>query len=297
MAITSLGLIGAASASASDTVDIPVVVDVPRSDPVTGASLVFITMVTDDASAGPAAINFVADDATTDPFYNTCLFTDGLNHYEGSLVGAPTTVTDNLGIVGSFVGLICNPLVNGVHTLSVGTGGVTQGYLRAWATAYTGVNLDYTGPGGFATLAALLAAASSGPFGEAAGGWTIDTFGVATPATTNYTAGDLALMWQFRVNILGASGAVAWSDGGIGTVYEDDDQSTVVGPNTYSLAFGETALAVPQIVNNSVSSANWWGDTSGAGGSLVAGPGPICTSTPPPPTNNPVFHTRFRAGA
>lgn len=294
MAITSLGVIGFATASASDTVNIPVTVDVPRSDPVTGGSFVIVTLVTDDASS-LGGISFVADDADTDPFYNTCLFADGLNHYTAALLSSGGSVTGNLTFCGSFFGLILNPLFNGFSTITVGTGGIVLDYLFAFVTAYTGVNMNYSGTGPFATLADLFAAVDivQPPVGEQAGGWNIDGAGVATPASTSYTIGDLALLWQNRANVDHPSGAVAWSEAGVTTVFEADDQGTG-GPNTYSLAFGELPITVPQTVNNDVSASGWWGFTDGGGGSLRAGPGPICTPTPPA-FSGPVFDTMHRA--
>lgn len=141
MAIVSLGEIGSASGSSPGaSITIPITVDAPRSDPAGGATIVLVLTITDNGCAPTS--NAITDDAATDPFYNTKIFADGLNHYRTNiplLGGVNTAITTMVSF-----GLILNPLAASVNNITVPLSGTAQNYIAS-VRAYTGVlvNTDF----------------------------------------------------------------------------------------------------------------------------------------------------------
>lgn len=148
MAVASLGVIGSATGFGVTSLDIPVTVNVPRSDPTLGGSavLLFVMILDTNGHGGPGS---VGDSAPTDPFYGTCLYTDGLNHYDvlANFAGFNSSDNPRTGLPfnnngdasGTYAGLILNPLVGGVDTITL-TFSATIQAVNAVAVAYTGLN-------------------------------------------------------------------------------------------------------------------------------------------------------------
>ena len=304
MAIASLGLVGQATALGTDTLVIPLTTTIPRSDPSTGATVIFVTVISDDASASSSP-NAMSDDGVTDPFYGTCLFTDGLNHYASAPVGADYSVA-NLVINQSWVGLVCNPL-DASNSITV-VMNAPQGYLLGIAVAYTGVNLPYIGTGGFSDLPSLISASPSDPWVANNAFWTfhldgsVDVYlsaptGYSGPPDWTWVLGSYAIYnvaWNDISNP--TSGAWVWDQAGITTEFEIDDESDGVGAHNWSFVWADQPLAPPEVValTGSASPGWWFPQSSGAAWALAGGPGPSCNSTPPPGGGNPVFNNHIR---
>lgn len=305
MAVVSLGIIGSAAGSGA-SLTIPVTTNVPRSDPTAGASIIVVTLISDDGGI-EAGIASIGDDASIDAFYGTCLVADGLNSYVESPIGVSTS-SANMNVGAAWFGLITNPLVGGTNSITV-TPTTPQSYLFAFATAYTGVNVDYVGPGGFVDASFMFTGgigAPENPIGEVgcagAGddhlvwsltpGVTILNPSACSAADWEWKTGELALYWLLRFDPFDTSGGWTWTDTDIVTQDEWDD---VVGiTNNYSLVFAEQAIVAPQ---GGIDLSGTWATAvtgaSGGGGILIAGPGPTCTT--PPVFGGPVFNHRHRA--
>lgn len=313
MAAASLGLVGSATAFATNTVTIPVGITIPRTDPVSGATIIVVTLICDDAITplGPFAI---VDDAPTDPFYNTCLVTSGLNSYVGApwIVGLGTDAGSPRAD-GGWMGLVTNPL-DASNSIVV-TAGSVQDYLFAFAVAYTGISCDYSGPGGFSDAAGVFAACGAPPLGESECGITVhegvawsylsgfsldQPSGCATPTSWEWVQEGIAVYMLWSSNIhTPPTGPNTWADTDIVTLEEFDDVTTGVSTNSYSYVYAEQAVTAGETgIDLSSSWLNPGGlnqaFTIGGGSLLVAGPGPTCTSTPPV-TAGPIFSNRFRA--
>lgn len=309
-AVMSLGLVGTGEAFGTNIVTIPVGFNIPRSDPSAGATIIIVTLFTDDASISPAQIVAVVDDGETDSFYGTCLIEDGLNSYVESPVGL-STATGNLGTAGAFVGLILNPL-DDTNTITI-TAADAYGYLFAFAHAYTGVNC---------VTSALIEAATSAIFMFSGGiGSPPNPLGVATctgssqnlewtstpgvvigspsctgPTDWEWFNGAIAVYWNFFVNSFGSTtGMWTWTDGDIVTQDEWDDVATSIGDDSYSLVYAEQTITPPQ---GSIDVSGGWADvgefgTNGAGAVILPGFGPTCPVAPPT-GGYPVFNNHIR---
>lgn len=310
-AIGSLGIIGSASAFGTDTVVIPIGTTIPRSDPSGGATIIVITLISDDDALEAAQIVAAVDDGVTDSFYGTCLIESGLNSYVEGPVGLATD-TGNLGTFGVFVGLILNPL-DGSNSITVTADG-TYGYLFAFAHAYTGVNCDTSDFTDAQADASFMFTAGPGsppyPFGLASctGSspnlrWN-STPGVAIvsptcsgPTDWEWVNGALALYWNFYVNSFGsATGPWTWADSDIVTQDEWDDVSTSIGSDSYSMVFAEQPVVTPQgsiDVSGNWSTVGEFG-TEGAGAVILPGFGPTCPVTPPSGGGPPIFNNHIR---
>jgi len=124
MAVASLGVIGTGVGTGGSTIDIPVMVDVPRSDPTLGASVVIVNVIQIDPESALSA----SDDAPTDSFYSTHLYTAGTNPW--------------YQVGGTFMGLILNPLTASSDTITITFSGSPVTYSFCIAVAYTGVQVN-----------------------------------------------------------------------------------------------------------------------------------------------------------
>lgn len=313
MAVASLGLVGSASAFATDTVVIPVGITIPRSDPVTGATVIVVVVITDDG-VGSSGISIITDDAPTDPFYGTCLVSTGLNSYVGAPweVGLGSIVQANLAISGGWMGLVTNPL-DASNSITVTVEG-PQDYIFAFAVAYTGVSCDYTGHGGFSDAAGVFAASGNPPIGLAGclptihegvawsyfAGFSLDApSGCATPTSWEWFEAGLAvyMLWTSIIPTP-ATGPNTWTDTDIVTLEEFDDVATGVGGDTYSLVYAEQAITAGETgIDLSSTWLNPGGGnqqfTQGGGSLLREGPGPTCTFAPPG-GGKPILSTHIR---
>lgn len=296
MAVVPLGVVGTATGFATDTVVVPVGLTVPRTDPVLGSTYLLVTAIVDDHSSISTSM-VVSDDAATDPFYNTCLFTDGLNHYDGP---APFGASA-FGMIPT-IGMITNPLTTGNSITVVSS--IVQDYLFVIVTGFTGVSCNYTGPGGFATLADLLPPSMSGTgYGARDLAWrygpsdNIIVSSYSGPPSFTWPFGDYATYFQLVTNPPSPTGSWAWNAVDITTEYESDDIATGVGTNTYSLVSATEPITTGEVVDLTGTIGGWTAESTltAQGGSFLAGPGPTCTGGPPPPFSGPVFHHRHRA--
>lgn len=155
MAVVCLGLIGSALATSSSTVVIPITVNVPRSDPANGATVVVIYETVYYSGGSAATSGTVGDDAPMDSFYNTCYYSDGLNHYGNLGVGFIGTPFNNYNTFSSTStisppftsgagfqsAVIFNPLVGGVNNITLTYSPTSPDVVAAYAVAYTGLQL------------------------------------------------------------------------------------------------------------------------------------------------------------
>ena len=187
-------------------------------------------------------------------------------------------------------------------------------YLFAFAVAYTGVSVDYSGPGGFSDAAGVFAASGDPPLGVAEclpsihdgvdwsyiSGFSLDEpSGCATPTSWEWIEAGMAvyMLWSGNINTP-PTGPNTWVDTDIVTLEEFDDVATGVGSDTYSFVYAEQAIVAGQTgIDLSSSWLNPGGLnqalTVGGGSLLVAGPGPACTVSPPG-GGNPIFNNHLR---
>lgn len=276
---------GSAGASSVDSLTIPIDVDVPRTDPTLGATVIWILLQVDSAGGNATA---VSDDAPVDDSYSTCLFSDGLNHYSGD--------------TNPLAGLIVNPLVAGINNITVTLGG-TVNRVQAVALAITGVGgtwptapFDTADPTGHWIFGAIAQAAEA-PFGSPshesiAVEWT-DTGGGDTPvihdpsgATTDrnwdWVSGEVAFYFQNDNSQSSDPIDWTWSDGSI----DDFDQYDVDDGTGHWMIFAlgvqdpVTPGAQGPSVDGAYGSAGSKFLTSGNALALSSGSGPPPCSTP-----------------
>lgn len=283
--------VGRATAAATDTIEIPVGIDVPRSDPVDGATLIYVVIQVPFDYSGAQIGGF--DSAITDPFYGTCFFDDGLNHY-----ASPS---------GQIFGLIVNPLTIGDFITIVFNN--PADFIAAGAWAVTGVNLPVEGPQDPA-LAWLFDVVLPGAFQAAqdldgsnpsfSAGWFWDPTvhivkptGAVTDENWEWRAGDLAFYVITDDTAASDQMGWTWADGSI-TDFTQWDIDTALGGSHdwWSLAIG--TQEPPPSLSAAPSVDGAWGDasskffTGGNGFAFLAGPGPFCP--PPPVFGNPCFN-------
>ena len=131
-AIASLGVIGYAFGDGSSSITIPITVSVPRSDPSLGASVVLVQCFDLDTFGNPFLT--ASDDAPTDSFYGTHLYTDGTNPWQDGF-------TDIASDPNLFRGLCLNPLTAGIDSITIECSS-PRTYSLAIAVAYTGVQVN-----------------------------------------------------------------------------------------------------------------------------------------------------------
>lgn len=301
MALSTPYVCGAASAAGASSIVIPISVDVARTDPVLGASFVFIFLQLDNASvANPVS---VSDDAPVDDAYSLCLFTDGLNHYD------PNS--------GPMAGMIVNPLVNGVNNITV-TFDAASALIQAVAIAVTGIGAPggWPGPTFDPSLTWWPTAIFAGPARQPVGvpvsanpgvqwGYATPTNAVVMTAPTgavdgnwDWATGEIALYWVDRNTASSDPGGFTWSDGSIVSLADWHPATGLGGGQAYMWENVGYGFVTPTLAGPSLAGA--LGDAStlfGAGGtgfSLLSGAGPVCTT--PPVFGNPCFNHRLSAG-
>lgn len=286
--------VGAATVTSSDTIVIPIDVDVAASDPTLGATILLAVFQLPSTSF--AAIASATDDApaNTGP-YNGCLFDDGLNHYTISAGNTP-------------LGLILNPLIGGTNSLTL-TFNTSADFIACNVYAITGVNLPIAGtqsdppdwlisPPPTAVLQQAEAPVgggsglSSGPSATWDSGGTIHLHSPAGSSDENWdwVTGELALYIVSDNTATGDEAGWTWDDGSI----SDFDQYDYDGGDGhfYSQAVGTKAVtpgaAGPSLDGSWGSGDNFF--TGVFGYAFLSGPGPEICIPPPPPSGIPTFN-------
>lgn len=281
----------------ADTLVIPITADVPRTDPVTGASI--ILLIGDTITAGTTTIT---DDATPEDDYSFCLFGDGLNHYNAGSIGTSPAV-----------GIIANDLTNGVNsiTIEIPPDGPTGNFNQVVAVALTGIDLPLTGFGPLIdpTIRGTYQAFFQETVQPVGGGGSFCLSGISwfynvffgtlnifcPPGTTDtnwdYPAGDFGIYVVQRVDTI-SNGGWTWADGTITDFFQAEGTD---GTHFSAIAVGSKAIT-PGGAGPSIVGAWGSGFTQQGGfgqGFLAAGSGPVCLA--PPFTGMPVFNHRHRA--
>ncbi len=273
------------------TLTLPITADVPRSDPILGATIILVYA---QSVPGGVTIFGISDDAPIDDGYSLCLFTDGLNHYTNSAAPGPFP---NLG-------LVVNPLTNGVHNLTVNTDVAT--WVALAAIAVTGVGGSWPGLPLDPSVSWLYNAihyASEQPVGggssiaqgvswaDSAGTLTFSGPSGATDTNWDWIGGELAF-YALQDTSATDLGPWTWTDGAMTDFLQWDVNS---GLNFMSTAIG-AALVNPGIAAPSLAGA--WSDASqngtGQGLAIASGAGPVCGTPPPPGGGVPILHGHIR---
>jgi len=278
---------GRGSTSGSDTLVIPISVNVPRSSPASG-TIIMIFFV--DAEEENQALTSASDDATAEDAYSTCIFPpDGLSPYEVSTNPA--------------IGTIINDLVAGTNNITL-TFDSPGTFIQAIAIAVTGVAIAGVPPPAFGTLEAPLGGGSSTSFGA---DWHYDAFtgnvnfdGPLGATDENWDwilAGVLvAFYWVASNTKTSDPGAWTWTDG---TVVDLAQFQVDQGTGFWSIF----AIGVQDPVTLGAAAPSVQGDYAdasskfGAGGNTVAipaGPGPVCSTPGPPGSGTPILHGHIR---
>lgn len=302
---------GSGSVAAGNSITIPISADVPRSDPVGGATLIIITVTNGNDPSTTAT-----DDAPEDAFYAEHIFSDGLNHY---VTTPPGTIGSDGGPLTGITGLILNPLVNGVNSITVTWGGLPRD-ATAVARAYTGVNVDTSGVNfpGVGTDASWMFTSSFAPnypIGIADDGSgsavnvTFDWSGTGgplefipppssiDPSNWFWGAGDLSIYYISAQNdLVTPTGPWTWVDLGIVSQSEFDD--LVQNGGLLSFVIGEKPVTSPTAPGVENPDGSWatanYSATQGKGSILRAGPGPTWPAEPPPGGGVPIFNNHIR---
>jgi len=153
MTVASLGIVASGShVGGAATISVPFTQNIPRSDPTTGATLIQICYVAVVPPGHTIQGYSFSDDAATDAFYGFCMFSNGLNPYNGTSHGFPLIFGkfgdsySNLGgSVGGHaqyqLGCVLNPITTSNNLiLEIEFPGPTA--IRFFAVAYTGVQLQ-----------------------------------------------------------------------------------------------------------------------------------------------------------
>lgn len=294
MAIGTPYVCGAASGS-GDTLVIPISVDVARTDPTDGATFVFVYYQF-DADAGPTILD-VSDDAPVDmeDGYSLCLFEDGLNHYDKDS--------------GPVAGLIVNPLVNGVNSITL-TFDSPSTLLQAVAIAVTGIGASWPSkpfdpamtwwpmifPGQAEAPVGAPTTASSGPQ------WTYDAgnnvvmispTGAVTDSNWDWTAGEVALYGVGQGAKSSDPGDWTWADGSLVPLANWHPATGLGGGAAYiweAIAYGLILPTFPgPSVAGSLADASSLFAGGGNGFPLSGGLGPD-PCAPAPTFGNPCFN-------
>lgn len=291
--------VGRSTQASSDTIVIPVGIDVPRSDPTGGATIMFVFVQVPFDYSG--SISGVTDDGATDPFYGTCIFEDGLNNYS-----APA---------GLVFGLILNPLT-AANSITV-TMNSAADFLAAGAWAITGVRcvpvnaqsipptwlFGVSDPGAFQAATDL-----DGSNASVDAGWLrnpdlsihmVTPSGAVTDMNWEWRAGDLAFYLTSNNSASSDEMGWTWADGSITDFAQWDIDTGMGGSHDWwSMALG-TQAPPPSDPTAAPSVDGAWGSgestffTGGFALSVIAGPGPSCTT--PPAFGGPVFNHIHRA--
>lgn len=286
---------GEAGAGSTDTLVIPISVDVPRSSQPLGATFVFVYYQLDNDST--STIAGVSDDAPvdTDDGYSLCLFEDGLNHYDKDS--------------GPVAGLIVNPLVDGVTNITLTFDSPTA-LIQAVAIAVTGIGAGWPGKP-FDPSMTWWPAIFAGPARQPVGGspvsisngpqWNYDVADAvvmaaptgATDGDWDWLTGELALYFVGQGAKASDPGGWTWADGALVPLANWHSPTGLGGGAAYvweAVAYG---LIVPTLAGPSFAGA--LDDASslfGGGGNgfaMVSGLGPA-PCEPGPAFGNPCFN-------
>lgn len=298
-------LCGQAGAASTDTLVIPINVDVARSSQVLGATFVFVYIQLDNDST--STIISVFDDAPVDlsDGYSLCIFADGLNHYDPSS--------------GPAGGFIVDALVHGVNSITV-TLDVPTAFIQAAAIAWTGIGaapgsgwpltpLDPAMTWWPGALDAVAEAPVGAPTGSSAGPqWTYDSGSnvvMGSPPGTggadsnwDWASGELALYFVEKNNASADPGAWTWADGTLIPLVNWHVATGLGGPKAWmweAIAYGSVSVgaAGPSMAGSLADASSLVGG-GGNGFALFGGEGPFCTT--PPPSGNPCFNHRLSVG-
>lgn len=304
--LASLGVIGVGFADGSDVLTIPISTSVVRSDPTLGASIVIIYPLNIDA-----AVLTAADDAPTDSFYSTHLYTAGTNPYEHQ----PGTVV--------WRGLLLNPLVGGSDNIILQLSAAST-FNAAIAVAYTGVQVNNQSNPTYQVPDLPVATwfeglAIPGPFGTCGNNpigtpeknyvnWDWDTSGpprvpkLLEPFPLSYPTwsietGDLAVYFVVSSPFSTVDPGDFIPDDGtwveIGSIINNNAGGS---PPSYSVAVFEKPLVVPELdddLDGTFATADEMSSAQGYGYMITAGLGPIWL-TEPPTGGAPVFNNHIR---
>lgn len=304
--LASMGVIGVGFADGSDVLTIPVDVSVVRSDPSLGASIVIIYPLNIDA-----AVLSASDDAPTDSFYSTHLYTDGTNPYEHQ----PGTVV--------WRGLLLNPLAAGSDTISLQLSAPST-FNAAIAVAYTGVQVNNQSNPTYQVADLPVATwfeglAIPGPFGICGNNpigtpeknyvnWDWTAGGPPDPVQLLEPNPLLYPTWSIETGDLAVYFVVSSPDSTTdpGDFTPDDGTWVEIGsilnnpaggsPPSYSVAVFEKALSVPElddVLDGTWTTADNMLASQGYGYMVTAGLGPIWL-TLPPAGGAPVFNNHIR---
>lgn len=303
MAIGTPYVCGAASAAGTDTLVIPISVDVPRTDPVGGATFVFLFVQLDnEAAANPASS--ITDDAPVDDAYSLCLFADGLNHYALD--------------TGPLAGLIVNPLVGGVNSITY-VNSAPFSFAQAVAVAVTGIG-PRPGTGwpftpidpSLTWWPGTLLNQAEAPVGapttvSSSVGWSYATptnavvmitpSGAVTDSNWDWFTGEVALYIASQSVKSSDPGGWTWADGALVPLANWHPATGLPGTEAYMWEAVAYGLVIPTLAGPSLAGA--LDDASslfgggGAGIALNGGAGPVC-AVPPPGGGIPIFNNHIR---
>lgn len=308
MAVVSLGVIGTGSATGAATITVPITANVPRSDPAGGASIVIVLPFMTDGTT----VTAVSDDAPTDSFYSTHLYTSGLN--------PPYVRRSGPGSLG-WNGLILNPLTGGSDTITLTLGAATT-FGSVIVLAYTGVQVNnqsnptYQVPDqptlnwfDFLHIPSPFGLFGGNPFGSSGNTrylqWQYDPVAILNPGSASYPN------WSIHEGELVAYfiSSSSFSTTAPGDYTPNDGALTEVGslldvatpPSAFfpavSLTLWEKSVTTPELnddLDGTFASASTMFGATASGVTLIAGLGPIWLAAPPV-TNYPVFENHFRA--
>lgn len=280
------------------TITIPLTQTIPRSDPIGGATILVVE-VFPNLNNTVHSIG-VADDGATDPFYDTHIFSDGLNHY----TQGPGWNSGGGALSTSFAwwGLILNPL-DATNSVTITLDAVPDGIVPVMIHAFTGVNVDTSGTNwpGVSTDSSWMfsgAAVANDPSGTAADDtghnvnrelrWEIPTgsiellIPIAVYPDWQWLTGSLAFYNMWFESESSGRGAWTWTSGDIVTLNEFDAEGPLVVDGTTYLyqVYAEQTVSAP-LVGQDIS-GNFAADPLsegldtllGFGAILLPGPGP-----------------------
>lgn len=310
MALASLGVIGTGFGDGTDTLKIPVDVDVIRSDPTLGASVVVVF-----SGGVDAVVTGVSDDAPTDAFYSTHLYTAGTNPYNRQ-AGSPPI----------WRGLCLNPLSASTPDNIILQLASTSLHNFAIAVAYTGAQVDnqsnptYQVPdlpsstwfdgSAIPCPFGICGANPPGPPEEIRVNWEWNNAGpprapqLLLPSPLVYPAwsietGEIALYFVLSSGLAEVDpGDFVPDDGSwaeIGSIINTPTGGT--NPPSFSVSVFEKTLSAPELdddLDGAFTTIDDMFGSQGFGYMMLGGLGPIWLDVPPP-FGGPVFSHRHRA--
>jgi hypothetical protein len=254
MAVACLGLVGSAVGSGT-SLTVPITVTVPRSDPITGASMILISLLY-NVTNNPLPV--ASDDTVTDPFYGTGLFSTGKNQYPTT--NAPAYIASaGFRAATQRWALILNPLTAGSNNVVI-TCSASSSYLAASVVGFTGCRVDNSGIPGPYPLASWVVPAfpgtayqpwanntgslwnayvgtlSGGSFiGNGATGNFPFSYGGGTWQTFTLHDGELLVMSWLDVNEVDSDPITGWTNWTNGSITQQGFVAESAGQNAYSV--------------------------------------------------------------